>query len=556
MDNLPAFARRLFRKSPNGKSYNAQVEPQTEDVMHKPTIITSSFYLLVILFIGFPMWWYTCTTTRYTLPDAKNFQKALESEASRLHLDISIIYLQKNQEELLEYLRDDLPRNIVTKFDNITYQILWRVRRPTQSEVDIFDLFEQESDAKRSLVKLESLLTRLHKTTDRFRLFIYVPEESQYIKYGCKSSHTFNIGHERFVFMCPNNLLMFENNFAPIKNMITQILHTTHIDSVHRTDYLMPAKLDLVVTMISEFDQLDDLAEKTNLVHDIFDKNVKKKFSELTEILNIRLLSQQFIDFELETIETVNATRRFVDIGEVDSIFNRFESRVSKHCADNVFNLLLFVPSPKKQSLVFKQMSATKLSDELSILIGPDSNSMLIANDDKTLVLGLRTLVRHLLGLSSVGLCNNCQVKRDVFINRWELDAIVGILTKKKLQATALSLQSIGTQMSNIRILKEVADKIQRANDLALEAIRLLQLKNTLEAYRRASLAYELSESAFFDPSLLESLYFPDDLKYAVYLPLFLPLAFPILMSINRLAKAFAIYRKPQILTKKSQLQK
>lgn len=49
------------------------------------------------------------------------------------------------------------------------------------------------------------------------------------------------------------------------------------------------------------------------------------------------------------------------------------------------------------------------------------------------------------------------------------------------------------------------------------------------------------SERAFFDPSLLHLLYFPDDQKFAIYIPLFLPMAVPILHS---LAKIFLETRK------------
>ena len=37
------------------------------------------------------------------------------------------------------------------------------------------------------------------------------------------------------------------------------------------------------------------------------------------------------------------------------------------------------------------------------------------------------------------------------------------------------------------------------------------------------------SETAFFDASLLELLYFPQDQKFAIYIPLFMPVGVPIL---------------------------
>ena len=45
------------------------------------------------------------------------------------------------------------------------------------------------------------------------------------------------------------------------------------------------------------------------------------------------------------------------------------------------------------------------------------------------------------------------------------------------------------------------------------------------------------SEAAFFDPSLLALLYYPDDQKYAIYVPYFLPVGLPILISLKSIVK-------------------
>ena len=65
------------------------------------------------------------------------------------------------------------------------------------------------------------------------------------------------------------------------------------------------------------------------------------------------------------------------------------------------------------------------------------------------------------------------------------------------------------------------------------------------EAYTLSTRAYLHSEQAFFDPSLLELLYFPDDQKYAVYFPLFLPVSLPLLNSLYHLVKSLAARREP-----------
>ena len=45
--------------------------------------------------------------------------------------------------------------------------------------------------------------------------------------------------------------------------------------------------------------------------------------------------------------------------------------------------------------------------------------------------------------------------------------------------------------------------------------------------------AISASEEAFFDPSILSLLYFPDDHKMAVYIPYFVPVLLPVLVLPN-----------------------
>ena len=78
-------------------------------------------------------------------------------------------------------------------------------------------------------------------------------------------------------------------------------------------------------------------------------------------------------------------------------------------------------------------------------------------------------------------------------------------------------------------INKEVSTRINESARLLRLAIENLQAEKTESALSYSRQAITNSESAFFDPSLLELLYFPQDQKFAIYIPLFLPVAAPIL---------------------------
>jgi phosphatidylinositol glycan class S len=53
-----------------------------------------------------------------------------------------------------------------------------------------------------------------------------------------------------------------------------------------------------------------------------------------------------------------------------------------------------------------------------------------------------------------------------------------------------------------------------------------------MKALTHSISAIERSEKAFFDPTMVSMLYFPDEHKYAIYMPLFVPISVPMIMAV------------------------
>lgn len=88
------------------------------------------------------------------------------------------------------------------------------------------------------------------------------------------------------------------------------------------------------------------------------------------------------------------------------------------------------------------------------------------------------------------------------------------------------------------------AGRSQRSTDadeslllVAAQARDALECCSTPQALSHASAALEAASRAYFDPSMLSLLYFPDEHKYAVYTPLFGPVAVPLVVSVIKLFK-------------------
>lgn len=82
-----------------------------------------------------------------------------------------------------------------------------------------------------------------------------------------------------------------------------------------------------------------------------------------------------------------------------------------------------------------------------------------------------------------------------------------------------------------------VPTQVYRAVASVQSAVTELSLGHLHAAFQASKEAVTSSERAFFDPSLLHLLYFPDDQKFAIYIPLFLPMAVPILLSLAKIVR-------------------
>lgn len=126
----------------------------------------------------------------------------------------------------------------------------------------------------------------------------------------------------------------------------------------------------------------------------------------------------------------------------------------------------------------------------------------------------------------------------------WELDRLLWARSVENLATATTTLTSLAQllgKISNIVIKDDVASEVYRAVAAVQKAAKALALGHLSSAFAASQEAVTSSERAFFDPSLLHLLYFPDDQKFAIYIPLFLPMAVPILLS---LVKIFQETRK------------
>lgn len=104
------------------------------------------------------------------------------------------------------------------------------------------------------------------------------------------------------------------------------------------------------------------------------------------------------------------------------------------------------------------------------------------------------------------------------------------------------TLSRLVQQISNMAIPDQVQQDVFKTIDHLKKACQNLNDFDSFSALKDASAAISLAEKAFFDPAMVGMLYFPNEHKYGVYLPLFGPLFFPLIVALVHEIKRFFHY--------------
>jgi phosphatidylinositol glycan class S len=492
-------------------------------------IVSSLLYISIIVAFGVPLWWTTTSPSRHSLPDISSLLVSSQRIVHKFPVCVVTIDNEINREELKSELVNNWPQRISAE-GSLAYVYEWKVRPLLQKEKLIFDSHQNLLDIDNHFNSVEG-----HDTKGKLWIFV-LQNDSSLLK------ENFAFGRHRFVYIKND-----EKSFADktIAETIVELVESTQVLSdksynSQKTDFLLNPEIDLIINIIDENEELNDvLINKIDEIHRIGDIGLIGQ-SGVSELIKFNLISQ-ILHYTLNDnlissrLSNDSNNERLFDISHVPVLMNTVESRVVEHNNKQSYHILVFIPSSKP--LLFYD---TKLKTKSNSIMTPYRGGILVWNKPNDFVNGFRALVRNLIGLPQT-LSTNL-LKKDLFFNKWELDAIRRSVTQKQLLRTLASLESISKlieKVGNIVILEEIANRMHTAVDLSHDSIHCLANSDLDNAFKLSTKAYLSSETAFFDPSLLSLLYFPEDQKYAVYFPLFLPVSLPLISSIYYLFRTF-----------------
>lgn len=498
-------------------------------------VVCSLIYISIILLVGLPLWWTTTSPSRHSLPDVTALLVRSQTIVHKIVVTVVAVDDGLDREDLKSQLIHNWPQRF-SGDGSLAYEYEWKVRPLLRSEEMIFDKYKNQKD----IVDIDNELNSLdgHQTKGKLWLFV-LAHNSPLIP--DPNTHVF--GRNRFFFVKNNQKNLGERSLGEAINGLVEstLLLSDNSYNSQRIDFLLNPQIDLIVNIVSESEeQTQDFLSKVDQIHQIGDVALIREsgVAELIRFsLNSQILHLVFKDrFMSSHLVANNLTdERLFDISHVPLLMNTIESRVVEHNNKQSYHLLVYVP--KDKPLYFYD---SKTETKSNLMVTPFRGAVLIWNQQNAFVNGFRSTIRNLIALP-----DNIEpdlVKKEIFFAHWELDAIRRSLTQKQILKTLSSLESISKlilKVSNIVIIEEISDRMHTAVELSIGAIDALSGPDLQNAYKLSSRAYLSSETAFFDPSLLSLLYFPDDQKYAVYFPLFLPVSLPVVTSAYHLYKTF-----------------
>ena len=116
---------------------------------------------------------------------------------------------------------------------------------------------------------------------------------------------------------------------------------------------------------------------------------------------------------------------------------------------------------------------------------------------------------------------------------------LAGLTLRMKAASSLGSLARLAQHLSSIPIPKHVAQLVENAMGNLTASAAAFGESRWDDAVHHASIAYQDSEKAFFDKSMVGQVYFPDEHKVAVYLPLLGPIGVPLVVALIRELKVF-----------------
>ncbi|BFZ55356.1 GPI transamidase component [Savitreella phatthalungensis] len=327
-------------------------------------------------------------------------------------------------------------------------------------------------------------------------------------------------------------------------------------------------------------------------MHHLFQHKVSPWVDALSSLANISIADQVqlFTDLTFEPPYDTATGEYVLDQTHLAGFVNSAEWNLATASGDSKpLNLMVYVPAVRFRPLIVRD-NGKPVQDNAFLL--PQAGAVVIYNPPESLagkpleldvLSGLVDVLMgkfaHLMGLPEIAFEGDATLL--------QLDGLCRHRTVEAcsvVRRTLESLHKVVHQIPNMHVPVHVGVRMQHSID-ALDAALSLLNGNTNHSERAsialtrhshvvtgkgylesamalAKIAHVEAERAFFDDKMVSLLYFPDEHKYGVYMPLFGPVFIPLILALVKEAKAFRTQRREkrrktsELTTQKTEIKK
>uniref|UniRef100_A0A673A770 Phosphatidylinositol glycan anchor biosynthesis, class S n=2 Tax=Sphaeramia orbicularis TaxID=375764 RepID=A0A673A770_9TELE len=525
------------------------------------------------IIIGVPLWWRTTETYRAWLP-VSQIQELANLEL-QLSADVEVVFARgtvtpEQQKKIpLTLSQDD--EHVVDEDTSLRYRYETRYRTATIMEEDALN---QPTAAEADL--------SLHMLSESpcGSLVVYVVPESTSllpedveVYIGQRRTALLRIGTQMRVGRTLDQLL---DHLEPRIKKLLQLMSFSHTDitaALSDRVRLSPGNKESIADSMRAFKSspgyeitfsLLNPDPKSHRLHWDIEGAVQTFIQPL--LTKLEPLANFSIDSQILYYAMLGVNPRFdnshnaytLNADSLAHVINPVEARLGSNAASSnpVLNFLLYVPDANHSPLYIQDRKKQQVPSNafhsprwggimvynVNSFYGPDVAFPVDININMAKVMGVfLAQLRLLLGVQSstpppgflVAPCGSSGLAD------WELDRLMWSRSVENIATattTITSLAQLLDQIGNIVINDNIAQQVSSAVTSLQLAVAELESGNLGFALQYSKEAILASERAFFDPSLLHLLYFPDDQKFAIYIPLFLPMCVPILLSLLKIA--------------------
>lgn len=486
----------------------------------------------MVVVIGFPVWWKTTEVYRVALPNSQIM--------SLDHTSISItstVYVWGENADV-----------IVKELQQKPFLYFWNLR-----------FISIPSTVQASSIDDLVILINNRKLLSAGDFLV--------VKWPQKYDNNIEWSNERYVVV--KSIASSEAIFDILNTHVfkSQSMESALEDShaITSRDSSITTKFEIVLTVLNQSPQTNNINNfDPRIVASDYILPFLGKFRTLyNATVKTQWKYQSKIDFTMKKISDESEIKRHYAIEEhiLPNVITSIESKIGNGISISpVINLVIYVPPCSNSPLHIYQNGMKSENSFISssfggILIYNPSEEQCIKQlesgesidfDVSAEVVG-NAFLRQLVELMSLRDYFLLPGKKTLNLDQvhdesWQFDSMLRRNTLVYLSTTIQTLQSLVRLLDGISYIvinDEVGQSIIDAYENVSKSERFLKTGNLKEAFECAKKAYLSSEHAFFDYTLLAQLYFPDEQKYAIYIPLFLPVLVPVLSSIRTLKKHF-----------------